>query len=218
MGRREEKARKTKTAIVDNALRLFRERGYDDVSVEEITRAAGVAKGTFYSYFSVKSDIIVEEFWKIDRYYAQYADRNLRRYATPTAKLEAFTRAQMRYVRDKVGNENLKILYVNQTLQTGEEKVIVNPQRQWYRIVANIIAEGRQAGVFRADQSPEDLARGFNRSMRSVFLDWCIADGSFDLVKEGIHYLRSWLLPALATAASQATHEEGGREWPGALK
>ena len=197
MGRREENNRRTKAAIVENALRLFGERGYDEVSVEAITRAAGVAKGTFYSYFTVKSDIIVEEFWKIDRYYADYASRNLRRHQGPEEKLRAFTRAQMRYVRDEVGNDSLKILYVNQTIQRGGDKVIVNPDRQWYRIVSGVIAEGQEAGVFRTDADAGALAYGFNRSMRSVFLDWCITDAAFDLVKEGLAHLDTWLLPAL---------------------
>jgi AcrR family transcriptional regulator len=197
MGRREENNRRTKAAIVENALRLFGEHGYDGVTVEEITRAAGVAKGTFYSYFPVKSDIIVEEFWKIDRYYATYAERNLRRYDGAEEKLRAFTRAQMRYVRDEVGNDSLKILYVNQTLTRGGDKVIVNPERQWYRIVAALIAQGQADGDFRRDLDADELARGFNRSMRSVFLDWCIADGGFDLVKEGLAHLEAWLLPAL---------------------
>ncbi|MFW6293912.1 MAG: TetR/AcrR family transcriptional regulator [Spirochaetota bacterium] len=197
MGRREENNRRTKAAIVDNALRLFNERGYDEVTVEEITRAAGVAKGTFYSYFAVKSDIIVEEFWKIDRYYAEYASRNLRRYAGAEEKLRAFTRAQMRYVRDEVGNDSLKVLYVNQTIQRGGDKVIVNPDRQWYRIVSGVIAQGQETGVFRADVDAATLAYDFNRSMRSVFLDWCITDAAFDLVREGLAYLDTWLLPAL---------------------
>ncbi|MFW5884229.1 MAG: TetR/AcrR family transcriptional regulator, partial [bacterium] len=196
MGRREENNRRTKAAIVDNALRLFNERGYDEVTVEEITRAAGVAKGTFYSYFAVKSDIIVEEFWKIDRYYAEYASRNLRRYAGAEEKLRAFTRAQMRYVRDEVGNDSLKVLYVNQTIQRGGDKVIVNPDRQWYRIVSGVIAQGQETGVFRADVDAATLAYDFNRSMRSVFLDWCITDAAFDLVREGLAYLDTWLLPA----------------------
>ena len=197
MGRREEKTARTRAAIVDNAMRLFAERGFDSVTVDEITQAAGVAKGTFYTYFSVKSDIIVEEFWKIDRYYEEYASRNLARYGTPEEKLRAFTRAQMRYVRDVIGNDNLKILYANQTLLTGQEKVIVNPQRQWYTIIAGIIAEGQASGVFRTDASPEELARGFNRSMRSVFLDWCITDAALDLVKEGMAHLAAWVLPGL---------------------
>lgn len=197
MGRREEKSRRTKAAIVENALRLFAEYGFDAVSVESITRAAGVAKGTFYSYFAVKSDIIVEEFWNIDRYYAEYAARNLKRHSTAVSKLKAFTRAQMRYVRDQVGVASLKILYANQTLLAGRDKVIVDPQRQWYKIVAQIISDGQGAGAFRSDHSPEELARGFNRSMRAVFLDWCITDAGFDLVTEGVDHLERWVLPAL---------------------
>ncbi|MCK5248928.1 MAG: TetR/AcrR family transcriptional regulator [Spirochaetaceae bacterium] len=57
------------------------------MSVEQITRAAGVARGTFYTYFETKSDIIVEEFWKIDRYYQKYASRNPGRYKSPANKL-----------------------------------------------------------------------------------------------------------------------------------
>ncbi len=199
MGRRKEQTERTKASIMDNALNLFREKGYDAVSVEQITRAAGVAKGSFYTYFETKSDIIVEEFWKIDRYYQEYASRNLKRYKSPFDKLKAFTRAQMRYVRDEVGVDSLKILYANQILGSGRErnKVIINPKRQWYRIIEGIMAEGQSEGSFRSDIEASELAQIFNRSMRSVFLDWCIADGGFDLVKEGLKYCEEWVFPAL---------------------
>lgn len=209
VGRREENSQRTKAAIVTSALRLFAERGYDNVTIESITRAAGVAKGTYYSYFSVKSDIIVEEFWKIDRFYGEWTRRNLHRFPAAPEKLRAFTRAQMRYVRDNVGNQNLKLLYANQTLLSGKGKVIVDPQREWYRIVAQIIAEGQGAGIFRTDQSADELARGFNRSMRAVFLDWCILDGSFDLVRGGLEHLERWSLPALAAAPGVPSPSRG---------
>ncbi len=197
MGRREDKSARTKAAIIDCAMTLFAERGFDAVTVEEITKTVGCAKGTFYTYFATKSDIVVEEFWKIDRYYEAYASRNLHRYSTAEEKLKAFTRAQMRYVRDMVGTDNLKILYANQVLSRDQEKVIVNPERQWYRIVAGVLAQGQALGRFRVDRPAERLAYEFNRSVRSLFLDWCIADGSFDLVREGLRYLDDWLLPAL---------------------
>lgn len=198
MGRREEKNRQTKAAIVSAALRLFAERGYDAVTVDEITAAAGVAKGTFYTHFTVKSDIIVEEFWRIDAFYADFARDHLHEYATATEKLAAFTRAQMSFVRDQIGNANLKLLYANQTLLTGRERVIVDPRREWYRIIESIIVQGQGEGVFRRDRPASTLAQEFNRSMRSVFLDWCITDAGFDLVEEGLRYLEEWLLPGLA--------------------
>jgi AcrR family transcriptional regulator len=191
-------ARRTRDAILDAALKLFDEKGFDLVTIDAITRAAGVAKGSFYTYFAAKSDIIVGEFLKIDDYYRSYADSNLRRYPGAREKLLAFTRAQMRYVRDVVGLRNLKVLYSNQTAQTGRDKIITDSGRQWVAIVEAIIAEGQDSGVFRSDLSAARLAELFNRSARAVFLDWCITDASFDLVKEGVSFMRDWILRALA--------------------
>ena len=196
-------AQRTKNAIMDSALELFKERGFDSVTIEEITTRAGVAKGSFYTYFSTKSDIIVGEFWKIDAYYAEYAAKNLKRYKTAREKLLAFTRAQMRYVRDVIGIQNLKILYANQTIQPGTDKIITNRKRQWVAIVAAIIAEGQERGEFRTDLDAEALALLFNRSARAVFLDWCILDASFDLVEEGLSFQGEWIMAALQNTPSK---------------
>ena len=44
--------------LLDLALRLFMTVGYERTSVEQITRAADVAKGTFYHYFASKQDLL----------------------------------------------------------------------------------------------------------------------------------------------------------------
>jgi AcrR family transcriptional regulator len=45
--------------LMDAARRIFAEHGYHDTTVEDITRAAGVAKGTFYLYFDEKRAIFL---------------------------------------------------------------------------------------------------------------------------------------------------------------
>ena len=45
--------------FLDAALRLFLSQGYEATKVEDITRAAGVAKGTFYLYFGGKEDLLL---------------------------------------------------------------------------------------------------------------------------------------------------------------
>ena len=44
---------------MSESLRLFREKGYEDTTVAEITQAAGVAKGTFFNYFPTKEDVLL---------------------------------------------------------------------------------------------------------------------------------------------------------------
>jgi TetR/AcrR family transcriptional regulator, transcriptional repressor for nem operon len=46
--------------ILDVASRLFRERGFDAVSVAEVMKAAGLTHGGFYGHFSSKDDLIAE--------------------------------------------------------------------------------------------------------------------------------------------------------------
>ena len=54
---REQMAR-NRTRILDVASRLFRERGFDGVTVSEIMKTAGLTHGAFYSYFDSKDDLI----------------------------------------------------------------------------------------------------------------------------------------------------------------
>ncbi|MDY6875993.1 MAG: TetR/AcrR family transcriptional regulator [Chloroflexota bacterium] len=58
LSRRERKKQKTRQRLMQVALQLFREQGYDNTTVEEITNAADVAKGTFFNYFEAKEAIL----------------------------------------------------------------------------------------------------------------------------------------------------------------
>ncbi|MFC6322519.1 TetR/AcrR family transcriptional regulator [Companilactobacillus baiquanensis] len=59
MNKRQEQAEATKEKIKQTTLRLIKTKNFSDLSVEDITKASGVAKGTFYHYFKKKEDIIL---------------------------------------------------------------------------------------------------------------------------------------------------------------
>jgi len=60
-GLRERKKAKTRAAIRQHALRLFREQGYTATTVEQIAEAAEVSPATFYRYFPTKEDVVLQD-------------------------------------------------------------------------------------------------------------------------------------------------------------
>ncbi|MFD0714062.1 TetR family transcriptional regulator [Paenibacillus sp. GCM10027626] len=58
-GLRERKKAKTIAAVQQHALRLFRENGYQETTVEQIAEAAEISQSTFFRYFKTKEDVLI---------------------------------------------------------------------------------------------------------------------------------------------------------------
>jgi TetR/AcrR family transcriptional repressor of nem operon len=50
----------TKNRLIEHAEVVFRQKGFNGASVQDITSAAGVPKGSFYNHFDSKQDLAVE--------------------------------------------------------------------------------------------------------------------------------------------------------------
>lgn len=59
IGLREQKRRDTRRSIEDAATRLVDERGFKEVTVEEICEDAGISRRTFFNYFDSKDEAVL---------------------------------------------------------------------------------------------------------------------------------------------------------------
>ncbi len=71
LGLRERKKQQTRQVIAETAHRLFRERGFDAVTVAEVAREADVAEKTVFNYFPTKEDLFYS---RLESFEAQLLD------------------------------------------------------------------------------------------------------------------------------------------------
>ena len=55
-----EKKEAKKDRIIEKSMELFKENGYHATKVETITKALGISKGNFYTYFNSKEEVLYE--------------------------------------------------------------------------------------------------------------------------------------------------------------
>ena len=60
-GLRERKKQKTRWSIQEHALRLIREQGYEQTTIDQIAEAAEISPSTFFRYFKTKEDVVLED-------------------------------------------------------------------------------------------------------------------------------------------------------------
>jgi AcrR family transcriptional regulator len=74
VGLRERKKAHTRRVIADAAARLFAERGYEQVAVSDVARAAEVSEQTVYNYFQTKEQLVTD----LHQHFEEELDRLIR--------------------------------------------------------------------------------------------------------------------------------------------
>lgn len=66
-GLRERKKRQTYRTIEEEAIRLFTERGFDEVSVEDVALEVGISSRTVFRYFGNKENLVLAPMQEVER-------------------------------------------------------------------------------------------------------------------------------------------------------
>lgn len=146
-----------KKELLDAALELFYENGYDMTSINDIIQKVGVTKGAFYYHFKSKDEILdtiaLQQAQEMLEVFIKAADGNdknsldkINRIISGMQQYRAETRGKrlkIFEVMDK--SENLKL----------KQKVFENYMRLSKPVVTKIIEQGVEEGVFKTAFSDE---------------------------------------------------------------
>lgn len=174
-----DKKRKTKKNIVSAAWRLFYEQGYDDTTVDEIIRASGTSKGTFYHYFKGKDALLTSLSELFDNKYEELIQEMPEEMGS-FEKLLYLNQELFGMIETSVSRELLASMYSSQLVTKGE-KHLLDQNRIYYRLLNELIAKGQRDGELTTRMSANEIAKIYALCERALLYDWCICNGEYSL-------------------------------------
>ena len=168
-----EKKEAKKERIIEKSMELFEENGYHATKVETITKALGISKGNFYTYFNSKEEVLYEildimKEQRIDLLHEMDVDKD------PKEVLRDFAESHryffLRYLK-RVNLQNIEVFL-------KDKKIIVHIEE-----IQDILIEFLQKNVVERMEGSKN--KGYNLrfiaefifiSMEGLFLDTCFTE------------------------------------------
>lgn len=183
------KGEKTKNKIFKIAIKLFKEKGYNNVPVEEIATCANIAKGTFYIYFPSKSHLVAELFEEYDYMYDQKFSE-ISYYDTSYEKVMAIIKIALSMTNNEIGYDLTRIAYQNQLEFKTKSTDLSRPL---YKKLSLIISEGQKNNEFNNLNTADFYTMMIVRNLRGTIYEWCMTQCIFDIEEHGIEYMKNIL-------------------------
>ena len=202
MTQRQEAARETRRKIMEAGLALVRSGGFEAVSVEAITRAAGVAKGTFYVHFPTKEHLAVE----ICREPYERLSRDVLASKGPLPRRIARLFLGWAAVADETGVECIRELFrimLSPDVATNLGLALAERDRS---VVESLLRDAVASGELRAETPIQPLAETLFAQIRGLAIVWCMSPtGRGSLHAAADRFLRNHLPALLAPHLGQPT-------------
>ena len=173
---RAKQAEITKNKIYNCGVKLMRKHGFDNITVEQISKQAGVSVGTYYYYFESKFDLFSEIYKRADDYFINEVAGKLKAEDSKGKIVEYFGKYAEYNCSD--GIDMVKKLY------TSDNKMFITKGRNMQNVLQAVIEDGQQKGEISESESAGEITRMLFIAARGVVYNWCLNDGEIDLKDE----------------------------------
>lgn len=211
-GRRERHRAETRERIFRAALRLFAERGYLETTVEDITEAADVGKGTFFNYFPTKEHVL-----------GRYGEERIEEIEACLERARAGEETVLTVLEelatDLAGQssespELLRSVFAAHVSCAPVLEELQSRIRRGRELLREIFALGQQRGEIRRDIAPDELAALMRLIFMGVTLAWAVNPES--TLRGTAERVWTLICPSLRAAGAHGGHSgapsQGGRQ------
>lgn len=203
--RRERRSLELRERIFRSALELFARKGFPETTVEDITNAADVGKGTFFNYFPSKEHMLLA-FGEMQLAKLRDAVEEARRSSEP---MRQYLRSLgVRMTQEPMRNPAIvRALLQAYLSSTPVREAMLDMQKRVLALHSEMIQMGQQRGEIRDDVPALELAQVFRQTIFGTLLIWTLhGDGTlleriqaaFDILWAGLAPRNSVSSPCVA--------------------
>lgn len=212
--RRERRSAEFRDRLFRAAIDLFARKGFAQTTVEDITNAADVGKGTFFNYFPSKDHILsafgAMQLAKLESF-AQRAE-------TSTKPMEDFFRELASQMVKEPARSPFIVRAVLQANLASEpvRKMMKQTHARAQELLTRIVVIGQQRGEIRSDLAAQEIAQAIRQSLLGTLLMWSLyGDASLESrLEAGFRVLWEGVMPRAAEkragAARKSEHQPRG--------
>jgi len=178
---RQLQAQKTKRRIYNAAVDLFSKQGFDNTTIEDISRKADVSVGAFYHYYASKTEIYTELYKKIDVYYENTVADQL--------VLDDFFDNIILYFKHYAVYLNARGVDTVKQLYNTQNSLFLDKSRYMYKLLTEVIKRGEEKNLLTKDLSLDEIEEFLLVVSRGVVYNWLLHNGEYDLEGKMVKFI-----------------------------
>jgi AcrR family transcriptional regulator len=171
-GRRQRRSAETRERLFRAALDLFANKGFLETTVEDITEAADVGKGTFFNYFPSKDHILIAfGQMQLAKLEASVEDARRTNISMPDFLRSLGARMTAEPTRNPAIIRTLLQAYLS---TTPVRQATVDLQKRAHVLHTQIVQLGQERGEIRGDLPASEIAHVFRQTIFGTLLIWSL--------------------------------------------
>ena len=202
--RRQRRSAEIRERLFRAALKLFAEQGFAETTVEDITNAADVGKGTFFNYFPSKEHIFIA-----------FSDMQLTKLQTTVDQLREkpepmrsfFRTMTMRMTEEPAKAPDVVRAILQANLSHSSVRAVMRERNTRAEgMLTQLVRIGQERGEFRGDLPALELAQVFRQTIFGTLLMWSVyGDASLaERIERAIEILWMGMAPREPVTTSPA--------------